>query len=332
MYRTLIIGCGNIAGGFDIERPADAFPFTHAGAYARHGGFVVEACVDPDRDRRTAFQARWHVAAAAPELEALNAVPGSFDVISICSPTEQHAGNVEAALALKPKAIFCEKPLAPSLADAERLALRCRDAGVLLAVNYTRRWDPAVIRLADDLRRGVYGAVRSVSGVYGKGVVHNGGHMIDLLAMLFGRLELVAAGAPCFDFWPEDPSVPTLLVGDGGVPIAVAVNHSGDYALFELTLVTEAGTLTMRDGGGNWFERRAEASKVFAGYKVLDAGRVREGEYDRAMLAAITNLADAIEGRAPLASDAGNALYAQGLCEKIRDAAMAAYPRVKGIS
>lgn len=330
--RTLIISCGNIAGGFDTDRAADALPFTHAGAYTRHGGFAIMACVDPDAERRAVFQARWGVADGAASMAELAARPGAFDVISICSPTDQHARDVEAALTLQPRAIFCEKPLAPSLADAERLAERCKAAGVLLAVNYTRRWDPAVIRLADDLRRGAYGSVRSVSAVYGKGIVHNGGHMIDLLAMLFGPLELSAAGTPSFDFWPEDPSVPALLVSNDGVPISLTINHSADYALFELTLVTEAGTLTMRDGGSSWFERRAETSQIFYGYLTLDQGHVRPGEYDRAMLAAVTNLAEAIEGRASLASDADNALYAQALCEKIRDAAMAVNPRVKGIS
>ena len=57
MHEVLIVGCGNIAGGFDHEQPGTDTPFTHAGAYCRHGGFALAACVEPDAERRAALQA-----------------------------------------------------------------------------------------------------------------------------------------------------------------------------------------------------------------------------------------------------------------------------------
>ena len=324
MHQVLIIGCGNIAGGFDADRAADAPPFTHAGAFAQHPGFEVTACVDPDGAQRTAFQARWHVGAGAASVAALDAEPGRFAVVSICSPTRLHAEHIDAALALRPRLIFCEKPVASTSDETRALADRCAGAGVLLAVNYTRRWAPDVVRLAAELRDGAWGAVRSASGVYTKGVVHNGGHMADLLHLLLGELDFVAAGAPVFDFWDEDPSVPALLAGRAGVPVTLATGHAGDYALFELTLVTERGTLAMLDGGRRWAIRRAGDSDTFAGYRSLGETEFREGEYDAAMRAAVANIAAALDGGAPLASGPGNALAAQILCETIRDAALAA--------
>ena len=68
--------------------------------------------------------------------------------------------------------------------------------------------------------------------------------------------------------------------------------------------------------------RSPAASDTFAGYRALGPAEWREGEYDAAMLAAVGNLADAIEHGAALASDARNALAAQILCETIRDAAL----------
>ena len=38
--------------------------------------------------------------------------------------------------------------------------------------------------LAGELKAGTWGQVRSASGTYGKGVMHNGSHLIDLLHML----------------------------------------------------------------------------------------------------------------------------------------------------
>ena len=56
MLDVLIIGCGNIAGGFDATRRGTDTPFSHAGAYVAQGDFALRCCVDPDEVRRAAFQ------------------------------------------------------------------------------------------------------------------------------------------------------------------------------------------------------------------------------------------------------------------------------------
>lgn len=324
MHQVLIIGCGSIAGGFDADRAADALPFTHAGAFAQHPDFAVTACVDPEEGRRRAFQERWQVGEGAESVAALAADRGRFAVISICSPTAFHADHIEAALELKPRLIFCEKPVAATSGETRALAERCAAQGVLLAVNYTRRWAPDIVRLACELADGTWGKVRSAMGVYTKGVVHNGGHMVDLLHLLLGEFELVSAGAPSFDFWDDDPSVPALIASRSGVPVTLTTGHAGDYAVFELTLITEHGSLTMLDGGRRWVVRRAGESNIFTGYRSLGEPEFSDGEYDEAMCAAVANIAAALDSGAPLASGPGNALAAQILCETIRDAAVAA--------
>jgi predicted dehydrogenase len=324
MHRVLIIGCGKIAGGFDADRPADAPPLTHAGAFAQDPRFTVTTCVEPDEARRRAFQQRWSVAEALSDVADLAGRAGEWDVVSLCSPTESHEADLEAALALRPRLIFCEKPVAPSLDAAARLVERADEAGVKLAVNHSRRWAPDVARLARELRDGSWGAVRSATALYTKGIVHNGGHMIDLLRLLLGELALVAAGSAVHDFWDDDPSVPALLESEAGVPVALNVGDARDFALFELTLVTGQSAITMLDGGQSWSIRRVEDSATFEGYQVLGEPEIVAGTYDRAMAAAVANIAEALDHDAPLASDGRNALAAQRLCEAIRSAADAA--------
>ena len=320
MHRVLIIGCGRIAGGFDEGDGGGVTVRTHAGAYRAHGGFSLAACVDPDRDRREAFAQHWGVAQAAATVSELPA--GKFDVVSICSPTSAHGADIAAALAFGPRLIFCEKPVSESAAETEALIGRCANAGVRLAVNYTRRWAPDVVQLSRALGAGEWGAVRSVSGIYTKGAVHNGGHMIDLIHMLFGPVELVAAGPPVFDFRDDDPSVPALLRTAQGVPVTLAVGDARDYALFELVVVTERGEIAMRDGGLAWTERRSGESEAFAGYRALGPFESRAGRYDEAMPAAVADIAAALHTGAPLASTGETALAAQRVCEQMRDAAL----------
>jgi predicted dehydrogenase len=323
MFDVLLIGCGNIAGGFDAARPADALPLTHAGAFVQHGGFRIAACVDPDATRRAAFMQRWSVPLGAADVPALGAAPGRFDIVSICSPTALHAAHLASALALKPRLIFCEKPVTPTLAETALWVARCAEAGVLLAVNHTRRWAPDVVRMAEELRAGRHGAVRSVVGHYNKGLLNNGGHLVDLLHLLLGPLDLVAAGAPVWDHGDDDPSVPALLCSAAGVPVHLSVAHAADYALFELQIVTSTGMLTMEDGGQRWRRRQATDSARFKGYRTLDAGRAVPGEYDQAMGRAVANLHAALGSGAPLASSGASALLAQQLCDTICRAARA---------
>ncbi len=318
----MLIGCGNIGGRFDEDRPADALPLSHAGAFRAQGGFRIAACVDPDAERRAAFARHWDVAEQGANVADLGAEAGRFDLVSICSPTAVHVEDLAAALALQPRLVFAEKPLTLTAGASADWAARYEAAGVGLAVNHTRRWAPDVIALAADLAAGRHGAVRSASGFYTKGIGNNGSHMLDLLAMLLGPLSLVAAGAPRFDFRENDPSVPALLTAGDDIPVTLNIGDAGDYALFELRIVTENGTIEMIDGGLGWIVRPAGESANFTGYRTLQPGAASEGRYFEAMRAAAANLYDWLEHGAPLASDGRTALTAQKLCDSIREFAL----------
>lgn len=315
--RVLIIGCGNIAGGFDAARAADAEPVTHAGAFRRVDGFSLVACVDPDENRRLAFQRRWKVNEAFADVSALAGRAGEFDVISICSPTSLHGAHLEVALRLRPRLVFCEKPVTPSLAESAHWVARFDASKVHLAVNHTRRWAPDVLRLRDELQQGTWGRIRSAQGTYSKGVLNNGSHMVDLLQFLLGPLDLRCVGAPLWDFWETDPTVPAMLTTANGVHVQLAIAHAADYSLFELHLVTERGVISMEDGGLTWRIRRPAESHHFVGYTALGRGTEVPGEYWGAMRSAALNIRDSLVSGAALTSSGRTALEAQRICEEI---------------
>lgn len=321
-FDVLVVGCGNIAGGFDAARPADAAPLTHAGAFTRHPGFRLAACVEPDEARRAAFMQRWRVPRGFATLEEAVAQGVRCDVVSVCSPTVAHAEQLAAALQLRPRAIFCEKPVTPTVAQTLQAVQACRAAGVLLAVNHTRRWAPDVRQLRDELAAGAWGGLRSLAGTYNKGILNNGGHMVDLVQFLAGPLELLAAGPAVHDFWPDDPTAAALLRTQAHVPVTLACGHAADYAIFELQVVTAAGVLVMENGGMHWRHRVGEASPHFQGYRALAPAVEIAGKYGEAMAAAAANLHDALLCGAPLASTGDTALAAQRVCEQIRDAGL----------
>jgi predicted dehydrogenase len=315
--RTLIVGCGNIAGHFDAGRSGD-WPRTHAGAYTRDGRFELAACVEPDDARRSEFMRSWKVASGFRSMDEAARGDGRFDVISICSPTASHAHDLRAALGLQPKLIFCEKPATASAAETERLVAACRDARVDLAVNYTRRWDPAVADLKRGMEEGRWGTLRSVVGYYNKGLMNNGSHLLDLLHLLLGPLHVIHVGKPIEDFFADDPTLPAWLETADGLPVHVACAHAADFAFFELQLVFAHAVIAMEEGGLHWRERPAADSAEFAGYRVPGEGVRRPGGYTQAMRRSIDNIFGAVQRREPLASTGESALAAQRLCEEIR--------------
>lgn len=312
--RVLIVGGGAIAGGYDAALPDAAWPRTHAAAYRRAGGFDLAAVVEPDPVRRQAFMDRWGVRHGHATLgEATTSMP--FDVISICSPTACHAPDLKAAIAMRPRLIFCEKPVTTSLDLTRALVAEAAEAGIDLAVNHTRRWAPDMVALAGQLASGALGKVHSVQAVYTKGILNNGSHLFDLLNMLFGGVRVLATGRARVDHAEADPTIPFLAETPTGIPICVAIGDARDFALFEITIITQTGVVQIEDGGTNWRIRTVVDSPDFAGYRALDRGETRHGRYEEAMTAAVTQIRNRLLSAGALASTGETAAAAQSLSE-----------------
>ena len=314
--NVLLIGCGNIAGGFDAARPQGAAPLTHAGAYREHGGFDLAACVEPNVSKREAFKARWNIARGYADLAELDADTDTFDVVSICTPTHLHDAHLDVVRKLRPRLVFCEKPITPSLERTRHWVHHLALGGVLLAVNHNRRWAPDVVSLRDELKQGAWGTVRSITGHYNKGVLNNGSHLIDLIQFLLGPLECMSAGTPVHDFWDNDPSIPALL-RCGSVSVQLCAGDFRDYALFELDIIASGGVISMRDGGARWTVRKAIDNPQFSGYRGLSEPAHLAGKYGESMRRAVANIHAALCDGEPLASTGVTALAAQQVCDDI---------------
>ena len=318
ILSVLIIGCGNIAGDLDSTKSGDGFPLTHAGAYTSNPHFKIQACIDISQDTSDRFAAHWGIPHSFTSID--QAVQGGikFDVISICSPTHCHFDDLNACLSLSPKLIFCEKPVTGSVKDTINIKTACEKAGVLLAVNYLRRWDDRIISLKKEIKTNKRGSLRSVIGIYNKGILNNGSHLIDLLDFLIGEMVIKHIGQPDYDFFLNDPSVCVTLEAQSSVPIVLVPGaKAADYSIFELQIIFENSMLMMLDGGLRWVERRTGDSDVFGGYQVLDAGIESQGGYLTAMSHAVDNIWRALTIGDSLNSSGDTALIAQTLCEKI---------------
>jgi predicted dehydrogenase len=316
LHSVLIIGAGNIAGGFDTGRNYQDGPLTHAGAYSVDNRYQIVGCVEPDDDKRKAFCQHWNIDHA---FRTISDIPStfSFEVVSICSPTAFHCDDLLSCLLFNPKVIFCEKPISTSVEQTRRMVDQCALQNVKLIVNHTRRWDPSIIKLKRDIESLTYGQLRAVSGLYNKGVLNNGSHMVDLLSYLLGPLSLEYIGNPIYDYVEDDPSVPIVFRSDNNINISINCGNSNDYALFELHLFFENACLSMELGGMRWRIRAAQENPVFKGYKSLLDDSLFDGQYSLSMLSALDDMHQTIIDGKEALSNGYTALYAQEICESV---------------
>ena len=173
------------------------------------GAVRVSALFDPDPAALAQIHRMFPIAKAVSDFDEL--LNEAVDLLIIASPPARHFEQAAAALCAG-TAVFCEKPLATRLADAEALVQLARQTGRMLAVGMLRRYFPAIRVLRDLIRSGVIGEVRQFrcfeggpfhwpvrSPSYfsreasGGGVLMDiGVHALDLLGWWFGSCTSVS--------------------------------------------------------------------------------------------------------------------------------------------
>jgi predicted dehydrogenase len=88
-----------------------------------------------------------------------------IDVVDICTPGDSHTAVAVAAAESK-KVVFCEKPLANTLSEAQRMLDAVSRAGVLHMLCHNYRRVPAVSLAKQLIEEGRIGTIRHYRGVY----------------------------------------------------------------------------------------------------------------------------------------------------------------------
>jgi predicted dehydrogenase len=83
------------------------------------------------------------------------------DVVSVTTPNKFHLEMVAAALAAG-KHVWCEKPMAPNLADAEKMLAAARQSGKVAVLGYNYVQNPVIRHIGRLLAEGAIGAVNHV--------------------------------------------------------------------------------------------------------------------------------------------------------------------------
>lgn len=224
-YQAGVIGLGRMGSTFDdeITQGGSLFlPYCHAPSYRAASNVELVAGADLHTEQASIFGERWglspdHLYSDYHEMLKKE----DLDIVSVCTTARIRATIVQdVARAKKVKAIWAEKPIALSLAQADAMVNTCRAEGVALAINCARRWNPFFSEARRLIDAGEIGDVLQVTVYAQCGLSHNGSHAIDILRYMaggnvewvFGEMESNAAAAGESDLMGNG-----YLVFDNGV-------------------------------------------------------------------------------------------------------------------
>jgi predicted dehydrogenase len=211
-YRAAIVGLTGI--GAEAARPAalpalgEIMAHSHVGAYAAVPSTEVVAVCDLLPERIEGFRQSW--GATFPDARGYAdyremLARERIDLLSVVTPDHRHAQIVVDAAEAGVKGILCEKPIATTLADADRMIAACSARGIPLLIDHTRRWYPEWVAVRDLLRGGAIGPLRRIVATLGGPramLFRNGTHLLDMIcyfaeaepAWVVGELDDEQAG------------------------------------------------------------------------------------------------------------------------------------------
>src|SRR6266545_2472634 len=203
-------------------------------------GVSVRVVVDPSLDdaRRGAELAR---AERATDDVAGAIQADDVDAVLICTPTSTHAELIEAAVRAG-KPVWCEKPVALTLAETRRVVQTVEASGLPVMIGFMRRFDPGYAAARRRIAAGEVGRVerfRAVSCDFSPPplafVKTSGGIFVDMLVHDFDLARFLVGEVAEVSAW-------------GGTLIEPGYAEAGDVDTAVAMLRFENGALGVLEG------------------------------------------------------------------------------------
>jgi predicted dehydrogenase len=316
--RAAVIGCGYI-GSMVADDPRAAGIQAHAAAYTSCPDTLLAGVCDRDPQRAAQAARRWGLPRGFTDLNSLLAEVRP-QIVSVCTPDITHPTVLDQLLGNPDlQIVVAEKPLAVNLRHARMLVEAAQRCGVTLAVNYTRRYSAAHADAARRIAAGEIGAVVAVTGMYTKGIVHNGTHWFDLARWLAGDITRVAAWRGATDQPAGDPTCSVRLTFAGGQTGVLLGLDAERYSVFEMDCIGTNGRLRITDSGMRLTWSGVGESPWYSGYRTLLPAAESPGGFQDAALELVADAVAAHRAqRAPRCSGT-EALAALAVAEAARN-------------
>lgn len=313
VFNALIIGAGNIGAFFDT--PGGSNVLTHAHAYKKCAGFNILGFVDTDMGKVKKAVSLWGGNIFHRMEEAFD--KSTVDVVSVAVPDGQHYEVLLKISEFPVKCVFAEKPFTKKPEEAEDIIHIYKEKNIALVVNYSRRFVPEFEKIRDDIHRGIYGGFVSGAGFYGKGISHNGSHLIDLLRYFIGEIQSSRITDYSYDFYDDDPSVSGILTFANEKKFNLQHMDCKLFTIFELDMFFEKKRIRISESGLAIEEYDIIESDIFAGYKNMVKTRENRTSLEKAISYAVKNIYDFLTDGAAIKCSGLDGYKAVQVCSDI---------------
>lgn len=234
VIRYAVIGLGR--AGWDI----------HVKKLRGRADAKIVAVADPVKERAYEAASEFGCRAAASLDEVLGI--RDVDVVVLATPSKGHAEEAIACMRAR-KHVVVEKPMAMSVAEADRMIATERETGRRLFINQSYRYRPEMLHLKGIIASGIIGDVfhvrhNTVSFVrrndwqtlskYGGGLLNNtGAHFVDFtLQLLPGRVtEVMGDLRQIASAGDVEDHVKALIRTDAGATADVEITMAENVAI-----------------------------------------------------------------------------------------------------
>ncbi|PYM96636.1 MAG: hypothetical protein DME04_01420 [Candidatus Rokuibacteriota bacterium] len=215
--RLAIVGCGNIS---QLNAPG----------YLQHPRCEVVALCDTDSERAKRRAREWSITPRIYTDLAQVLDDRAVDAVELLTPTWLHAEQIVAALEAG-KHVSCQKPLAVSVAEADRIAAAVARARTTFRVTENFLYYPPIVKAKELLDAGVIGEP-SLVRIHTTRVQHITGQVMDVDpdAMVWRRDRGRNPGGPLYDDGVHKYATAAYWIGEIG-EISAIVIHGADIIM-----------------------------------------------------------------------------------------------------
>lgn len=309
VYRVGLIGCGRKGHG-------------HARGYEGNPRTRIVAAADPDASNLAIFRQRFAVEGYADYRLLL--ARGDIDIAAPILPVQPNPQTVIDCAGAGVKAVYCEKPMAASLQEADAMVDACAAAGVVFASGDAYRNMPQHWRAKALIDAGELGPVQAINLYQSTDEISGGGCQgLSVVRLFAGDAEVEWVSGWCGrDPWDEgDQGMGGHIRFRNGIDAFV---HNRRTPLEGLEVLCEKGVYRTSWGGGRLWRGAAPDTLVedadFAAEFGTEGWMEPSGTRQRAGIQAIVEALDS--GKEPRCSGANMAKVleiAVGLRQSHRD-------------
>lgn len=326
MYQVGVIGLGQIAWSID-EDPNRKGIWSHIGAYESSPYTEIRAVSSRNETVGKSVQEQHSIPAYHADYRAMLAAE-ELDIVSVCTPIATHHDIGLACVDAGVKAIFCEKTLSYAVDEAEEMVNVCEEHGIVLAVNFVKRWDSIYRHVHEMLARGAIGDLQTIVA-YGATALHTStSHLIDLMCMYAGTPLWVVGEDPGGDIrnvhGVDDPGGIGMVGFDSGViGFVKGCSLSPGHYMSELDIMGEQGRIRVTDDGRevSVFEFAETTASPGSGFQSLVEVETSLPSENERMVDAVADIIDCIENKKQPQSCGRTSLSALKIIDGIRRSA-----------